>query len=51
MTKEELELNWNLRRMFANYQTVETMEVMTETLRKTKSNKDLLRAAPIVFSD
>ena len=51
MTKEELELNWNLRRMFANYQTVETMEVMTETLRKTKSNGDLLRVAPIVFSE
>jgi transcription termination factor Rho len=51
MSKEELELNWNLRRMFANYQTVETMEVMTETLRKTKSNADLLRAAPFVFAD
>jgi len=51
MTKEELELNWNLRRMFANYQTVETMEIMTETLRKTKSNRDLLRVAPIVFSE
>ena len=51
MTKEELELNWNLRRMFGNYQTVETMEVMTETLRKTKSNRDLLRVAPIVFAE
>lgn len=51
MTKEELELNWNLRRMFANYGTVETMEVMVETLRKTKSNGDLLRVAPIVFSE
>lgn len=51
MTKEELELNWNLRRMFGNYQTVETMEVMTDTLRKTKSNRDLLRVAPIVFSE
>ncbi len=51
MTKEELELNWNLRRMFANYGTVETMEVMIETLRKTKSNGDLLRVAPIVFSE
>ncbi|NLV17361.1 MAG: transcription termination factor Rho [Syntrophomonadaceae bacterium] len=51
MTKEELELNWNLRRMFANFQTVETMEVMSETLRKTKSNRDLLRAAPIIFAE
>ncbi len=51
MTKGELELNWNLRRIFANYQTVETMEVMTDTLRKTKSNADLLRAAPVIFGD
>lgn len=51
MSKEELELNWNLRKMFANYQTVETMEVMTETLRKTKSNADLLRAAPFFFNE
>ncbi|MGE5370485.1 MAG: transcription termination factor Rho [Solirubrobacterales bacterium] len=49
MTKEELELNWNLRRIFANYQTVETMEIMSDTLRKTKSNTDLLRAAPVFF--
>lgn len=51
MSKEELELNWNLRRMFANYQTVETMEIMIDTLRKTKSNADLLRAAPFVFAE
>lgn len=51
MTKEELELNWNLRRLFANYQTVETMETMIETLKKTKSNADLLRVAPIIFAD
>ncbi|MGE5404492.1 MAG: transcription termination factor Rho [Candidatus Saccharibacteria bacterium] len=51
MSKEELELNWNLRRMFANYQTVETMEMMMDTLRKTKSNADLLRAAPLVFAE
>ncbi|MGE5416773.1 MAG: transcription termination factor Rho [Acidobacteriota bacterium] len=51
MSKEELELNWNLRRMFANYQTVETMEMMMDTLRKTRSNADLLRAAPLVFAE
>ncbi|MGE5397571.1 MAG: transcription termination factor Rho [Chitinophagales bacterium] len=51
MTKEELELNWNLRRMFGNYQTIETMEIMTDTLRKTRSNTDLLRAAPVFFAE
>lgn len=51
MTKDDLELNWNLRRIFANYQTVETMEIMSDTLRKTKSNADLLRAAPHFFEN
>lgn len=50
LSSEELELMWNLRRMFSSYQTIETMEVMIETLRKTKSNQDLLRVAPMVFA-
>lgn len=51
LSPEELELMWNLRRMFSNYQTTEIMEIMIDTLRKTKSNRDLLRAAPMVFAD
>ncbi len=51
LSPEELELMWNLRRMFSNYQTTEIMEIMIDTMKKTKSNKDLLRAAPMVFAD
>jgi len=49
LTPEELELNWNLRNMFSEYNQVETMQMMTDTMKKTLSNKDLLRAAPVVF--
>jgi len=51
LSAEELELMWNLRRMFSSYQTVDTMEIMIDTLRKTKSNRDLLRVAPMVFAE
>ena len=46
---EELELTWNLRNTFSDYSPVETMQMMIDTMRKSKSNKDLLRAAPLVF--
>ncbi len=46
---EELELTWNLRNTFSDYSPVETMQMMVDTMKKTKSNKDLLRAAPLVF--
>ncbi|HHV16627.1 MAG TPA: transcription termination factor Rho [Gelria sp.] len=48
-TQEELELTWNLRNTFSDYSPVETMQMMIDTMRKSKSNQDLLRAAPIVF--
>jgi len=48
-TEEELELTWNLRNAFSDYNQVETMQIMIDTMKKTKSNKDLLRAAPVVF--
>jgi len=48
-SKEELELTWNLRKTFSDYSPVETMQLMIDTMKKTKSNKDLLRAAPLVF--
>ena len=50
LTPEELELNWNLRNMFSEYNQVETMQMMTDTMKKTLSNKDLLRAAPVVLA-
>lgn len=46
---EEMELTWNLRKTFSDYSPVETMQMMIDTMKKTKSNKDLLRAAPLVF--
>jgi len=46
---EEMQLMWNLRNTFSDTNTVETMQMMIDTMKKTKSNDDLLRAAPIVF--
>jgi len=46
---EEMELMWNLRNAFSDYNSVETMQMMIDSMKKTKSNEDLLRAAPIIF--
>ncbi|MDD3364382.1 MAG: transcription termination factor Rho [Syntrophomonas sp.] len=46
---EEMELMWNLRNTFSEYNSVETMQMMIDTMKKTKSNEDLLRAAPVIF--
>ncbi len=48
-TSEEMDLAWNLRNTFSDYSPVETMQIMLDTIKKTNSNKDLIRAAPIVF--
>ena len=49
LSEEEMELNWNLRNAFSEYNPVETMQLIRDTMLKTKSNEDLLRAAPVVF--
>lgn len=49
LSGEEMELTWNLRNAFSEYTPVESMQMMLDTMRKTKSNADLLRAAPVVF--
>ncbi|MDD2585138.1 MAG: transcription termination factor Rho [Syntrophomonadaceae bacterium] len=49
LTREELDLNWNLRNAFSDHNPVESMQMMLNTMRKTQSNQDLLRAAPVVF--
>lgn len=49
LSPEEMELTWNLRNAFSDYNQVETMQMILDTMKKTKSNKDLLRAAPLVF--
>ncbi len=46
---EEMELMWNLRNAFSDYNSVEVMQMMIDSMKKTKSNEDLLRAAPIIF--
>jgi transcription termination factor Rho len=51
LSEDELKLTWNLRKTFSQYNTIETMEMMINTMKKTKSNDDLLRAAPVVFGD
>ncbi|MEN6460211.1 MAG: transcription termination factor Rho [Syntrophomonas sp.] len=49
LSDEEMKLTWNLRKTFSEHNTVETMQIMIDTMKKTKSNEDLLRAAPVVF--
>lgn len=49
LNDQEMKLTWNLRRTFSEHNTVETMQIMIDTMKKTKSNEDLLRAAPVVF--
>ncbi|HWP98378.1 MAG TPA: transcription termination factor Rho [Syntrophomonadaceae bacterium] len=49
LSPEEMELNWNLRNMFSENNPAETMQIMKDTMKKTRSNQDLLRAAPLVF--
>ncbi len=49
LNKEEMELTWILRNTFNEHSPVESMQMMIDTMRKTKSNADLLRAAPVVF--
>lgn len=48
-TPQELEFNWNFRRLIQNLTNAEAVEMLFEAIRKTKSNKDLLRATPDLF--
>ncbi|MGB9661397.1 MAG: transcription termination factor Rho [Moorellaceae bacterium] len=49
LSPEELELVWHFRRQTANLSTVEVAEMLIDAMKKTKSNKDLLRALPALF--
>lgn len=49
LSKEELELVWNFRRMFAAYGASEAIEMLIDAMSKTRSNADLLRALPQLF--
>ena len=49
LTKEELELIWNFRKVTSNMNTLEVAEMLMDSLKKTKTNADLLRALPQLF--
>jgi len=49
LNNEELYFNWNFRRLTHRLGTVETVEMLYEAFKKTKSNADLLRALPELF--
>ncbi|KNZ69791.1 hypothetical protein Tfer_1610 [Thermincola ferriacetica] len=42
LSKEELELMWGFRKSFANVTNGEAIEILAESLKKTKTNKELL---------
>jgi transcription termination factor Rho len=49
LTKEEIELMWNFRRITASMNNAEVTEMLIDALEKTKTNADLLRALPKLF--
>lgn len=49
LSKEELELIWNFRRLGANMGNVEVMEMLLDAMKKTKTNEDLLKIMPHFF--
>lgn len=49
LNSDEMDLMWNLRRQFANMNSLEAMEMMKDAFKKAKSNDDLRRAAPYIF--
>lgn len=49
LSKEELELIWNFRKVTSCMGTVEVAETLIDAIKKTKSNEDLLRALPAIF--
>lgn len=51
LSEQEIQLAWNLRKTFSDYSQIETMQIMIDTMKKAKTNKDLVRAAPVVFGN
>ncbi|SMB86278.1 transcription termination factor Rho [Desulfonispora thiosulfatigenes DSM 11270] len=49
LSKEELDVNWKLRKRFSNANPQEAAEMIIDALGKTKSNSDLVRAWPKMF--
>ncbi|MDS1030358.1 transcription termination factor Rho [Bacillota bacterium LX-D] len=49
LSREELELMWNFRKVNNSLGSVEVAEMLFDALQKTKTNQDLLRALPKLF--
>jgi transcription termination factor Rho len=49
LSKEELDLMWHFRRETNHLSNVEVTEMLIDSLKKTKTNSDLLRALPKLF--
>lgn len=50
MSKEELDAIWAFRRSFAHEGASETMELLLDALKKTRSNRDLVRGMARLFA-
>ncbi|MHB1125865.1 MAG: transcription termination factor Rho [Bacillota bacterium] len=51
LSKEELALMWQFRRVTNTMGVAEVTEMLIDALKKTRSNADLLRALPQIFPD
>lgn len=51
LSKEEIDLMWNFRKVAASMNSIEMMEMLVDAMEKTRSNADLLRALPLLFAD
>lgn len=49
LSPEELDLVWQFRRVTSGLGPVEVAEALIESMKKTRSNRDLLRALPAFF--
>ncbi|NPV90740.1 MAG: transcription termination factor Rho [Firmicutes bacterium] len=49
MSKEELDAIWAFRRSFAQQGTSEVMELLLDAMRKTRTNRDLIRGMTKMF--
>jgi transcription termination factor Rho len=49
LSKEELDLMWNFRKVSNHLSNQEVAEMLTDGLKKTDTNQDLLRALPQLF--
>ena len=51
LSREELEFVWNFRKQTSPAGTAEVAEMLVDSMKKTKTNQDLLRAASHFFGN